>query len=248
MAEQTLFLAWHGAKENRLWFPVGRLDADSQASNYRFRYTRGAKRAQKEARFPLLMEFPDLNRTYQSEEIFPIFQNRVMSPARPDFKSYLETLDLSGKPDPVEILAVNGGQRVTDNYEVFPRLVKQPDGGFVCRFLLHGQRYVSQLGQERLSRLAPGEELLIALELTNPATQLAVQIQTRDHHILGWAPHYLVNDLAISMAEAPGKYEAKVVRVHPQRHTPLPSLLIELRSYWTAHEPMTGEDYQPLVD
>lgn len=247
MVEQTLFLAWQGVGENRSWFPVGRLDADVAIPEYRFRYIQGAERAKEKAGFSAILSFPELTRDYRSPELFPLFRNRVMTPSRPDFPSYLETLGLDGSAEPVEILAVNGGRRVTDNYEVFPKLVKKPDGSFTCRFLLHGSRYVSQSGQERLKKLEPGEDLLIALELTNPATQLAVQIQTTDHQILGWTPHYLVEDLTRAMAESSGEYKARAVRVHSHLNAARPSLLVELSSHWDNYEPMSGPDYQPLV-
>ena len=248
MVEQTLFLAWQGVGENRAWFPVGRLDADVATPEYRFRYIKGAERAKEQAGFSAILSFPELTKDYRAPELFPLFRNRVMNPARPDFPNYLKTLGLDGSAEPVEILAVNGGGRATDNYEVFPKLVKKSDGSFTCRFLLHGSRYVNRSGQERLATLEPGEELRIALELTNPTTQLAVQIQTDDHQILGWAPRYLVDDLTRAMAESSGKYEAKVIRVNPQRHSLRPSLLVELSSYWDNHEPMSSEDYQLLVD
>ena len=248
MAEQTLFLAWHGAGQNRQWFPISRLDADLAAASYRFRYTGGAKRARKEAGFTLRLEFPELDRDYHSPELFPLFQNRVMSPSRPDFKSYLEALGLEGDVNPIEILAVNGGERVTDRYEVFPLPARQPDGSYRFRFFLHGWRYASASAQERLGKLEPGEELRLALELNNPFTGQGVQIQTTDYQMIGWAPHYLVDDFTKAMADGPGEYSAEVVRLNPQ---PIPSkqrLMVELRCRWPNHQPMTGEDYQPLVD
>lgn len=248
MVEQTLFLAWQGVGENRAWFPVGRLDAAVATPEYRFRYLKGAQRAKEQAGFSAILSFPELTKDYRSPELFPLFRNRVMNPARPDFPSYLKTLGLDGSAEPVEILAVNGGRRVTDNYEVFPKLVKQPDGSFTCRFLLHGSRYVNRSGQERLATLQPGEELRIALELTNPTTQLAVQIQTTDHQILGWTPHYLVEDFTRALAESSGGYKARAVRVHSHLNAARPSLLIEMSSYWDNHEPMSSEDYRLLVD
>ncbi len=248
MQQKTLFLAWHGSDENRFWFPVGRLDANPAEAKYRFRYTYGAKHAQNHAGFPTLLEFPELDGDYWSSELFPLFQNRIMSPSRPDFQEYLQVLGLEDNADPIEILSANGGRRLTDTYEVFPKLVKQEDGSFTSRFFLHGNRYVSDSGQQRLNSLKAGEELYIAVELTNPSTELAVLILTTDYQVLGWAPHYLVDDLAMAMAEASGKYNARVVRLNPQ---PLPSrqrLLVELSSHWTGHEPMSGPDYQPLVD
>ena len=247
MSTNTLFLAWQDQrKESRLWFPVGRLDVAGGSPRYRFRYIGGAKRAEHEAGFPLLMEFPRLDEDYCSSELFPLFQNRIMNRARPDFADYLLGLDLSEGADPVEILSVSGGSRVTDAYEVFPKLMKHEDGSFTCRFFLHGWRHVNQSAQERIDRLTKWDELYVTLELTNPATGLAVQIQTTDYHMIGWTPRYLVTDLVAAMAESP-KYSARVVRVNP---LPAPSkqrVLIEMSGRWHDHEPMTSEDYKPLV-
>ena len=249
MSEKTLFLAWQDKREeSRLWFPVGRLDADVRRSNYRFRYTVGAKQAEKEAGFQPLIEFPSFEEPYSSDELFPLFQNRVMNPTRPDFTDYLRNLDLREGADPIEILSANGGLRATDTYEVFPKLVKDTDGSFTCRFFLHGWRHVNPSAQERIDRLKRKEKLYITLELTNPATGLAAQIQTTDYYMVGWAPRYLVDDLATAMAESPGQYEAEVVRINS---LPAPSkqrVLIEMRGYWGQHDPMTDEQFDPLVD
>ena len=94
------------------------------------------------------------------------------------------------------MLSVSGGYRVTDDYEVFPKLVKADDGSFVCRFFLHGWRHTSLPAQERLNALKPGEELYVTLELANPVTGLAVQLQTTDYHMIGWTPRYIVSEMA----------------------------------------------------
>jgi hypothetical protein len=99
-----------------------------------------------------------------------------------------------------------------------------------------------------LQSLQPDEKLYVAIELSNPATQAAVQIQTTDYHMIGWAPRYLVGDLVSAIAKAPGDYEAKVVQVNP---VPAPSkqrLLLELRGHWPDYEPMTTADFKPLTD
>ena len=253
MTTKTLFLAWQDAQDedmpagSRLWFPIGRLDTDDGAFPYRFRYTKGVEDAQLSVGFPPLPDFPEFDGDYRAAELFPLFQNRVMAPRRPDFADYLRALDLEEEADPIEILSANGGRRATDTFEVFPKLVKGDDGSFVCRFFLHGWRYVSQAAQDRLLCLQTDEPLTIALELNNPVDEMAVQVQTSDYHMLGWAPRYLVRDLAMAMAESGGEYSARVVRVNP---LPVPSsqrVLVELRGNWSEYEPMSGEDYKPLV-
>ena len=248
MNAKTLFLAWQDKREeSRLWFPIGRLDVEAERPLYRFRYTGGAKRAEEEAGFPLLIEFPRLDEEYRSSELFPLFQNRVMNRARPDFTDYLHTLDLSEEANPIEILSANGGYRATDTYEVFPKIEKDIDGSFTCRFFLHGWRHINPSAQERIDHLKSKEKLYIALELTNPATGLAVQIQTKDYYTVGWAPRYLVPDLTAAITERPGTYEAEVIRITPQPSPSKQRVLVEMRGCWGQHEPMSSEDFQPLV-
>ena len=185
---------------------------------------------------------------YDSPRLFPLFQNRVINRARPDFADYLSYLDLRESADPIEILSASGGSRVTDAYEVFPKLEEDEDGSFVCRFFLHGWRHVNESAQKQIDRLEADEQLYVTLELTNPATGFAVQLQTRDYHMIGWAPRYLVEDLVKAMAESSGDYRAKVVRVNP---LPAPSkqrVLIEMSGRWNEHEPMTSDDFHPLVE
>ena len=248
MSFRTLFLAWQDKGMSRQWFPVGRLDADINRPLYRFRYIRGAKRAKAEAGFPELLEFPNLEKSYDSPRLFPLFQNRVINRARPDFADYLSYLDLHVGADPIEILSASGGSRVTDAYEVFPKLEKADDESFVCRFLLKGCRHVNESAQNRIERLEAGEQLYVTLELTNPETGFAVQIQTEDYHMIGWAPRYLVDDLVKAMAESPGNYSANVVRVNPLPPPSKQRVLIEMKARWKKHEPMTSEDFDPLVE
>lgn len=248
MNEKTLFLAWQDKAGSHQWFPVGRLDVwDNEL--YHFRYVRGAEKAKETGGFTPLYDFPDLYGSYKSPELFPLFKNRVLTPGRRDFHEYLKCLDLPDQADPIEILSVDGGSRVTDSFEVFPKIERQADGTFQCRFFLHGVRHVNQSAQQRVNSLQAGEKLYIAVELTNPVSDLAIQIQTLDYHMIGWAPRYLIDDLvkAISKAPLPGHYQASVVRVNP---VPIPSkqrLLIELKCLCPDFDFMSTEDFTVLA-
>ena len=246
MSERTLFLAWQD-DSSRQWFPMGRLDADVGKDFYRFRYIGGAKRAKQAVGFPPLLEFPDLQKDYRSSELFPLFQNRVMNRKRPDFAEYLRSLDLPDEADSIEILSTNGGRRETDSYEVFPKIEKDGDGRFRCRFFLHGSRYVKAAAQERIRDLRHREPLQVILEQDNPATGLAVQIRTMDDHKIGWSPHYIARDLGNAIAERPDDYHAMVVRLN---RPPVPMnkrVLIEMWGQAKHYEPMSGSDFIPLV-
>lgn len=247
MTDKTLYLAWQDKRMTRGWYPVGRLDVRADDHSYRFRYTQGAKRACANAGFETLPDFPRWDQDYRSPELFPLFKNRVISAKRRDFEDYLRMLDLTATAEPEEILEVAGGYRATDSFEVFPRILRRPDGFFSCRFFLHGWRHVNGPALDRIATLEAGEPLYVTLELTNPVSRLAVQIQTRDYYLIGWAPRYLVNDLVHAITGSPGDYSARVVRVNP---VPAPSkqrLLVELQGRWPDYEPMTTGDFEPLI-
>lgn len=247
MNTKTLFLAWQDKARTRRWFPVGRLDVRPAESRYRFGYVRGAQCAHEESGFEPLPDFPDFHGSYDASDLFPLFQNRVLTPGRRDFREYLRQLDLPQESDPLEILAVDGGYRATDSFEVFPKIERHSDGGFRCRFFLHGWRHVTADAQRRLEHLQSGDPLSVAIELGNPVARFAVQLQTRDYHMIGWAPRYLAGDLVRALAGEPGACEATVVRVNPVPAPAKQRVLIELRGSWPEYEPMSGEDFQLLA-
>lgn len=244
---RTLFLSWQDSAASRAWFPIGRLDVGPDADRYVFRYTKGAAQAQHDAGFQPLLAFPKLDDVYESAELFPLFKNRVLDPQRQDFAEYLRWLDLSpDHADPIEILSVAGGERQTDSFEVFPKVVKAEDGTFRCRFFLHGLRHVSAAAQARVAWLKPGDPLQVCLELNNPATMGAIQLQTADYHILGWTPRYLVMDIVKALTEAP-HVDASVIRINEAPAPLSKRLLIELRGRFSlAYEPMSGGQFEPI--
>lgn len=246
---KSLFLAWQDSGKSRLWFPVGRLDRDGGRWRYRFGYTHGAEDAARKAGFQPLPAFPHFNQTYESDELFPLFQNRVLGADREDFGDYLRQLDLNPEEgrDPIVILAVSEGKRQTDNLEVFPKLERQPDGTFVCRFFIHGGRYVHDIAAARIEALKSYERLRVSLELNNPTMELALQLQSNDCVVLGWAPRYLVGDLMKAILESPDQIAAHVVRVNRPPAPANQRVLVELKgSLPINHEPMSGRDFQLL--
>lgn len=253
---KTLFLAWQDKRlrgdhvdGTRAWFPIGRLDAEPEDSHYRFAYTRGVLQAKEKAGFQPLDAFPKFDALYESSELFPLFQNRLISTKREDYAEYLQRLDLSPEQaDPFEILAISGGGRQTDNLEVFPKIQARRDGSFSCRFFLHGWRHVNAPSQDRLNVLRPGEPLQVSIELNNPATGLAVQLETaNDYFMLGWAPRYLIQDVLRAVAGGPSNMTARVVQLNPPPAPHNQRVLVELEGRLTAgYEPMSSDEFLPL--
>jgi len=244
----TLFVAWQAPDPSRAWFPIGRLDASDDRRDFLFRYTQGALDAQRRAGFEPLIAFPSFDRRYESQELFPLFKNRVLEPNRKDFAEYLNWLDMDpSHADPIEILGLTGGERQTDSLEVFPKVRRHPDGTVRCRFFLHGLRHVAPAARARAEDLEVEENLQVAIEVNNPATVCAVQLQTSDGHLIGWAPRYLVSDLRVALLEHP-RVTAQVRRINRMGAPFARRVLIELRgSVPPDFEPMSSEDYEVVA-
>ena len=237
---KSLFLAWQTPSASRAWFPIGRLDADVANEAFEFAYTQGAVEAQRKGEFSPLLAFPDMQQRYTSRELFPLFKNRVLDPKRKDFAEYVDWLALDANHrDPIEILSITGGERQTDSLEVFPKLEKADDNTFRCRFFLHGARYMRADSQARLLQLAEGESLHVSVELTNPATGLAVQLQTLDYALVGWAPRYLVEDICNAVSGGACDVRATVIRLNAAEAPENRRLLVELAGCFK-------DDYQPM--
>lgn len=242
---RTLFMAWQ-APSDRAWFPVGRLDADTERSQYSFRYTKGADEAVRTAGFHPIASFPALGSLYQSTELFPMFKNGVLGVHRRDFKSYLESLALD-KPDPIDILAVSGGERQTDSFEMFPKIEKAADGSFRCRFFLHGLRHMSVQAQQRAQFLKAGDQLGVSVELSNPKYGLAIQLTSHDYEFIGWTPRYIVTDLLKAINKT-HDISAHVIQINTGNVPLNRRVLVELQGVLPPDfEPMSDDAFLPLV-
>jgi len=244
---KTLYLAWQ-APTSRAWFPIGRLDADPPHNDFRFRYTGGALNAEKGEGFQPLYSFPKFNDDYRASELFPLFENRVLGQNRREYPDFLDWLGLNAQDaDPLDILAVSGGERATDNLEVFPRIEKSADNSFKVRFFAHGLRHLSVHSQTRAATLKAGDNLRVMVELNNPATRLAISLLSDDYYMIGWTPRYLVPDFLECIVSTPLR-EASIVKVNPSPAPAHRRLLLELSGKMPPeHEPMSTPDFRPLV-
>ena len=181
----SLIVAWQHPT-SRLISPVGLLE---HGTGYRYRYLRRAPAV--EGFLPFL-GFPQWDQTYLALRLFPLFQQRIMSPRRPDFRQFLRQLDLDENASPWEQLARSEGRRTGDTVQVFPIPVVQPDGSSTCRFLVHGIRHVSR---GHLPPLRRGDRLALVADPTNPVNTEAVLVSTPEGQRLGYVPDLLLEHL-----------------------------------------------------
>lgn len=248
---RTVFLAWQDPS-TRAWFPIGRLTEEQGV--YQFAYLEGAKRAGEDASFQGLSAFPDVERVYESDELFPLFANRLPRPTRPEYADFVQWLNLpADEADPVALLARSGGRRATDSLEVFPCPVPDEEGNYHIHFLVHGLRHLPESSIERANSLHPGERLLLLHDLQNPTDCDALMLRTgadqeRDEHIVGYCPRYLASDLH-GVLENGAALRVQVERVNPPPAPLQLRILCSLTARWPADfRPFSSELYRPISD
>jgi hypothetical protein len=225
---KTLYLAWQDP-EDRRWLPVGRLSFDGHV--YRFVYTNGAKQS---PRFVPFGPMRDLHVVYESDALFPLFANRLLSRRRPEYKDFLHWLNLpDNETDPLVLLAQSEGMRATDALMVFPCPEKRRDGKFHVRFFSHGLRYLLPAVIQFINdHLCPPVRLFLMLDPQNPHDPSAVALRTIDPTLLvGYCPRFLTADVQYLLREVPETVHVTVERVN--RDAPLQlRLLCSLTADW----------------
>ncbi len=242
----ALFVAWRsGDSNNGKWGPVGRLDYDGQT--YRFCYTRGARTLEGFQPFP---EMKDLEQVYESDELFPLFSNRLLSRTRPEYEAFLtwSGFDPNNPPDPIGILAVTEGRRQTDSIEVFPCPIRDVDGCYLNKFFLHGVRWMPAAAIERINRLKAGDSLLMMWDVQNTHDPYAIALRTvEDRTLIGYVPRYLAEDVWNLIRECDVEWiKLFVQRVNADAPAQM-RVLCRMHACWPEQfKPCNGEAFLPI--
>lgn len=187
---KKLVLAWQDA-DSRKWLPVGLLKEEE--GKYFFRYTKAAKEYES---FKPFGTMTDYETEYVSDELFPLFSNRLLAKSRPEYDSYLSWLDLT-KEDftPLEELARSSGIRATDSLQLFAIPEPNDKNEYEVSFFSHGIRYLPACYIERIQHLKRGDRLFLMQDVQNHADPYALALRTDDPpELLGYCPSFFVDD------------------------------------------------------
>lgn len=241
---RQLIILWQN-HETRRWYPVGILTRADDS--YEFVYTKGAKVAKGVVPFGRMK---DLDKIYQSCELFPLFANRVLARSRPEYRQYLHWIGLDSiTDDEMLILARTGGARATDSLIVYARPEPNQRSELELPFLCHGLRYLPRAAMERVDALEEDEQLYPMLDVLNPFDADAVALRTADPAcLIGYVPRFVAKDVRTCIqATEPSLVRLRVVRVN--RDAPLQlRLLCRLTAPWPeGFEPLGGPEFEPVV-
>lgn len=228
--DKNLLIVWQNPK-NRRWIPVGKLSyADGK---YFFQYTNGAKSAVESKHFMPFGKMVDLDTRYESKELFPIFKNRLLQKSRPEYKDYLNWLDLSvDNMSPLDELARSGGIRATDNLQIFP-IPESRDNLYKVTFFSHGIRHLAPSYIERVKHLNQGNRLYLMRDIQNDQDSFALALRTDDPpEIVGYCPSFFVKDFdALIRSNGANNVNISVMRVNLESPVQF-RLLCELSTDW----------------
>lgn len=241
----ALYVAWRNQIESHQgWGPVGRLELEDGV--YRFFYTKGARTLEGFKPFP---EMPNLEIIYESNDLFPLFANRLLGEQRPEYVKFLKWGGFSpnSHPNPILILGVTEGKKATDSVEVFP-CPEPVNGCYVNKFFVHGLRWMNSGSLTRIATLKTNERLYLMPDLQNAFDSNAVAILTdTDRAMLGYVPRYLAKDVCELFRSCDLNFiELRVEQVN--HDAPLQQrLLCNMRACWPdGFEPCSGDEFQPI--
>ncbi|MBK4348964.1 hypothetical protein [Lacisediminihabitans changchengi] len=200
VTETELLVIWQ-QPSTRAMVPVGILTFDGET--YAFNYLPNVAHV---AEFRPLLGFRDLAETYKSDELFPLFRERVLDPTRPDFVRVLDELSLDPAATPWEQLVRSGGSSEGDTLQVTP-FPRESAEGWTCTALVAGVRYLAKKTVETtdgwtrqysdvelealLGGLAPGQSLRVIAEVGNDYNADAQLFFTEHDEPVGYLPDWL---------------------------------------------------------
>jgi hypothetical protein len=246
---KKLYIVWQDHVERR-WYPVGRLTFEEGA--YRFVYTKGAKLAEQSKRFIPFGRMQKLDVAYESNELFPLFSNRLLSEKRPEYEKYISWLKLDKNDHEnkqLAMLAITGGIRETDSLEILPCPSPTKEKKYEVLFFTHGISHLEKSTLERVNKLEPGERLFLMYDIQNRFDSLAITLRTDDPVIIvGYCPRYLTEDFRNILKEyGPPIPQVKVEQVNFDAPLQL-RLLCSFNSPWPEScQPCSDESFEPLV-
>jgi hypothetical protein len=246
---RKLYIAWQDPLK-RQWYPVGRLTFENDA--YKFVYTKGALKAEQSLRFIPFGRMNKFNVSYVSEELFPLFANRLLSEKRPEYKDYIKWLKLENNyhdNKQLAMLAITGGIRETDSLEILPCPLPTSEGKYEVLFFSHGISHLDKSTVKRVDNLQAGDKLFIMLDVQNSFDPLAISLRTDDPVVIvGYCPRYLTDDFQNILKECgPNIPEVLVDQVNLDAPLQL-RLLCKFISPWPkSFQPCSDEEFEPLV-
>lgn len=239
---KIVYILWQDKSyAGRMWHPVAKLTQDNLGS-YSLNYTKGANN-------PRFQPFPrmlDKNRTYYSEELFSFLKNRIPPASRPEHESLFQWCNLQSSSSYLELLAVSGGEKTTDNYRIIS-VPEEINGLYSNTFFVSGIRYLSPAEKQEIDNFQTNQIIDFHFEDDNINDPKAVLLFEKNKpSTVGYYPRYLTDDLrALSSNDA--NTLIKVIKVNHDAPEQF-KLLCQTIAKWPKNfKPCTQDEYTDYI-
>lgn len=188
-----LFVIWKDPNTGAR-IQIGQL---SKNGSYEFIYIESNLKKAFDKGFEALVAFPEIDKLYKNNEVFPAFSSRLPDKRRKDIETILAKYSLS-RYDAFELLRESGGKLPTDSLEFVDPIFYNPNEDVVREFFIAGTRHRDLCRSETYPEcvlnieLKEDEELVIFHEKDNEFDQNAVLLlkDSEAREKIGYIPAY----------------------------------------------------------
>jgi len=181
--ENTLLVIWQDSN-TRLRHIIGEL---CKNNGFNFRYMTEKTQELKSIGFNSLTAFPDFEKNYFSNYLFPAFSSRLPDKRRSDMSVILSHYNMDTY-DEFELLKKSGGKLPIDSLE-FVEPIDLLDKNIKRQFYIAGTKFMYNKNEGVFSSLEPQMILQYQLEPENDFDKNAVMILSQSS-VIGYIPSY----------------------------------------------------------
>lgn len=182
-----LHLVWKSSN-NHTNYTIGQL---AKNGGYQFSYNADMVDALANG-FEPLVAFPELNKTYESPEMFPAFSSRLPDKKRRDIQQILNKYGLT-EYDEYQLLKKSGARLPIDSLSFIDPIFSSTDKVERTFFIAGTRHYIGCNGEDcnsAFAEISTGDFLTLKSELGNKDDANAVQICNQANELLGYIPRY----------------------------------------------------------
>ena len=197
-----LYLIWKDP-QSRLRYKVGIL---KKSDKFEFRYTDNVKECIDKG-FDLLVSFPDVNKKYVSDKLFPEFLSRIPGPTRVDIDEILKKYNLKDY-DAFELLKRSGAKTSLDMLEFIDPILNLRGKNITREFYIAGTRYYCSEDNE--DKINIGDKVVLLQEPNNKIDKYAIKMEINDIFV-GYVPAYYSQIICRYLNKNDNKYLCTVI-------------------------------------
>lgn len=176
-----LYLMWK-EPQSRMRYKVGTLKKNEK---YEFKYVDNVNKLIEKG-FSLLVSFPDTNKKYVSDRLFPEFLSRIPGPTRVDIKDILEKYELK-EYNAFELLKRSGAKTSLDTLEFIDPILNFKSKNIIREFYIAGTRYYCTKTNEEKIKI--GDNVSLIQEPNNQYDKFAIKMVINEIFV-GYIPIY----------------------------------------------------------